>query len=504
MRLLSIKLPIIYEFLICFCVVILIRGTAIFSVTWAQDDFLQLFDPSAEGFIAVHISMLRPSVALITGLVRWLGATFPTNGSMWSGLHAGALVVFGLALRRLWIPAAPSIYGIMTALIFSLFPGLNNLWQYQVIHPAMTVFYCLAAFALFSYNKGGWLHFLSIMAIGITLSYQVFLSMFLVAVLVLLGIKANSYFTFENQQSHPSFRALLAPVLALAGCVVAGVVVYLLTSKLALSWSGFGQSSRTSLAGWDMLPGKASQLMADMKRLIYGNGEVYLPYNIKLIQSLLLALILISSIVIPQRKWLHWPRAASHFGAVSLILIAAAIAIRIPTIFFAYTPDNPRVLIGTAVFWSGIFAMAIDTGPKFLKRLSLIVGALLFCAYAIITNSVCSDFVRLNQRELLLASRIVERLAQLPEYNRLRTVVVVGSSPQIVRDFRGMDLIWSGLNSSMGTGVLREASGEDLQSPSPADQEIATRLSQQMQVWPSKGSTGIVGDVGVVVLSKPF
>ncbi|MFN5463720.1 MAG: glucosyltransferase domain-containing protein [Cyanobacteriota bacterium] len=501
MRLLSMRLPTLFEFLLSFCIVLIIRGSAIFAVAWAQDDFFQLFDPSGDGFIAIHISMLRPAVALVTGLVRWLGATFPTNGSMWSALHAGALVVFGLALRWLWIPGAASVYGIATALIFALSPGLNNLWQYQVIHPAMTAFYCLAAFALASYSKGGWKTLASILAIGFTLSYQIMLSLYLVAILIMCAIRINASFLSQRPRS---LRQSLSPVLKLALCLMAGLIVYVLTSKIALDWSGLGQSTRTSLAGLDDLPEKVSQLISGLKRLIYGRGEAYLPQNVKIIQVLLLLISLISTAYFARQRWLQWPRRFSHFFVVALILLAAALSIRVPTIFFAYSPDNPRVLIGTAVFWSGIFAMTTDAGPKILKRLALVLGVILFAAYAIITNSVCSDFVRMNQRELLLASRIVERMSQLPNFDNVRTVVVVGTSPQVKTDLRSTDLLWSGLNSFMGTGVLREASGEPFESPSAADQELAKLASRRMPFWPKPGSTVIINDVGIVSLGKPL
>ncbi|MFM7642769.1 MAG: glucosyltransferase domain-containing protein, partial [Cyanobium sp.] len=411
-----------------------------------------------------------------------------------------ALVVFGLALRWLWIPGAASVYGIATALIFALSPGLNNLWQYQVIHPAMTAFYCLAALALVSYSKGGWKTLASILAIGFTLSYQIMLSLYLVAILIMCAIRINTFFLSERPRS---LRESLLPLLKLTLCLLAGLTVYVLISKIALDWSGLGQSTRTTIVGVDDLPSKVSQLLSGLKRLLYGRGEVYLPQNVKLIQVLLLSIALIATPFFARQIWHQWPRRFCHLLVLFLVLLAAAVSIRVPTIFFAYSPDNPRVLIGTAVFWSGIFAMATDAGPKILKRIALVLGTVLFAAYAIITNSVCSDFVRLNQRELLLASRIVERMSQSPDFENVRTVVVVGRSPQVVTDLRSTDLLWSGLNSFMGTGVLREASGERFESPLPADQELAKLASRQMPFWPSPGSTAIVNDVGIVVLGKP-
>jgi hypothetical protein len=501
MRPLTARLPIFSEFLLAFAIVLIVRGSAIFGVSWSQDDFLQIYDPSGEALIKVQYSMLRASGALVTLIVNWLGATHPTNGSLWSGLHAGSMVVFGLALRQLWIPGTASIYGIANALIFALFPGQSNLWSYQIVHPMMTANYCLAAFALVSYAKGGWRTMASIGAIAFALGYQIMLSLFLVATLILLVIRMNSLVLSGGQPSREA-RSYLSPAFALMGCLLAGLVVYFVTSKLALDLSGAGQSSRASLAGLGELPDKASLLVAQLKQMAYGRGEATLPSSVKLIQLMLLGSVLTASSFVAYRSLQQRVSAAAYVLVVSLILLAAAISIRIPTILLAYTADNDRVLMGTAVFWSGIFSMSSAAGPLLLRRSGLILGALLVSAYAIITNSICADFVRLNQRELLMASRMVERLALLPDYGRLRTVVLVGFGTQPVRDLRGKDMIWSALNSSMATGVLREASGEGFANPSSADREVALSASRAMPIWPHPGSTAIVGDVGVVVLGK--
>jgi hypothetical protein len=501
MRPLTARQPILVEFLIAFAIVLIVRGSAIFGVSWSQDDFLQIYDPSGDAFIGAQTSMLRASGALVTIIVNWLGASHPTNGSLWSGLHAGSMVVFGLALRQLWIPGSASIYGIANALIFALFPGQSNLWSYQIAHPVMTANYCMAAFALVSYAKGGWRTLASILAIAFALGYQIMLSLFLVATLILLAIRLNSL-VFSGDQPSRQVRSYLSPVFALMGCLMAGLVVYFITSKLAVDLSGAGQSSRASLAGLGDVPDKASLLFAQLKQLAYGRGEATLPSSVKLIQLTLLGSVLSASSFVAYRGFRKRARAAGYVFIISLILLAAAISIRIPTILLAYTAENNRVLMGTAVFWSGIFSMSSAAGPLMLKRCGLILGALLVSAYAIITNSICADFVRLNQREMLMASRMVERLAELPDSGRLRTVVLVGFGTQPGRDLRSKDMIWSALNSSMATGVLREASGEDFENPSPADREVALSASKDMPSWPHPGSAAIVGDVGVVVLGK--
>lgn len=502
MRLFTTRLPVTIEFLIAFAIVLLARGSAIFGVVWAQDDFLQTYDSSGQSFIAVQTAMLRASVSLVTAIVTWLGATHPTNGSLWSGLHAGALVVFGLALRQLWIPGTASLYGIATALIFALFPGLNNHWQYQIVHPSMTIFYCVSAFALVSYAKGGWRTLLSILAISLALGYQIMLSLLLVASLIFLVVRLNHFIFTSKHEERVSLLDALAPVAGLIACLLAGTVLYYLTSKLAITLTGVGLSNRTNLAEVEDLPAKAFQLVSHLRQLAYGRGEPSIPANVKLVQSGLLASMLGLSGLAAHKSLRSWLGVMAYLLAVVFILLSAAISIRIPTIFFKYTAENSRVLMGTAVFWSGIFALSTTTGSQYLRRVGLILGAILFSAYAMITNSISSDFVRLNQRELLIGSRMVERLSTMPGFDRLRTIVIVGYKNQMLQDLRSTDQIWSSLNSAMATGLLREASGEVLANPSAADSELGRRASQTMTVWPLPGSTAIVGDVGVVVLSK--
>jgi hypothetical protein len=322
--------------MVAFAIVLIVRGSAIFNVTWAQDDFLQLYDPHGDLYSALNMAMLRPSVSWITDLVSWLGVTHPTNGSLWSALDAGAMVVFGLALRRLWIPGSSSLIGIITALIFALFPGLNNLWHYQVNHPSMTAHYCLGAYALVSYSKGGWRTVTSIAAIGLALGYQIMLSLFVVALFIFLATRLPLLISQERRSIH-NWRLALSPAFELAGCLFAGVIVYVIASKAAIQLSGLEQSSRTSLAGLDLVPGKVLHLIADLKRLLHGRGEPSLPANVKLIQLSLLATVLLASFLTALKQLRRWDQVISWTVILGMTLLAAGVAIRFPTIFFTYT-----------------------------------------------------------------------------------------------------------------------------------------------------------------------
>ena len=198
MNFFRIKQSPLVEFLIAFAILVIVRGSSLFNVAWGWDDYLQLIDPRGDGFIAVSTPMLRSSVSLMSVVGNVLGGTHPTNGSLWSGLHAAGMVIFGLSLRSLWIPRSASLVGIVTTLIFALYPLSSNLWHYQIMHPSMAAFYAAAAYALFNYSKGGWMAALSIIAVAFSLGYQIMLSILLVALMIKVAISLVGFFSSEK------------------------------------------------------------------------------------------------------------------------------------------------------------------------------------------------------------------------------------------------------------------------------------------------------------------
>ena len=293
-------------------------------------------------------------------------------------------------------------------------------------------------------------------------------------------------------------RATLTPALKLGCCILAGTALYFITSKTNLQLSGLEQSSRTSIAELGLIPEKVFHLINDLKQLLFGRGEPSLPSNLKLVQISILATLLMALASSSLKADSSWKPKATWIIISIAALAAAAISIRIPTIFFTYTADNARVLSGKAVFWSGVFALGSTIQPITFQRIILALGILLSSSYAIVTNSICTEYVRLNQREFLIANRIVERLSRLPNSGKLRTIVVIGYSPTIFKDLRSTDVIWSGLNSSMAAGVFRETSGQDIKNPTQADYEIAKRVARDRPIWPEQQSLLILGDVGIV------
>lgn len=492
------------EFAIAFAVVLLARGSALFAINWTGDDYSLIFDPSGEGVIAANLLMMRSPVSIGIFFSHWFGAIHPTHGSFWTVLTAGSMVAFGLALRQLWLPGSAPIVGIITALIFALFPGQSNLFSYHLMISSMLLFYSLGAFALVSYAKGGWLTVLSVVAISLALGYQTMLSLFLVAGLFLPLFQLASLSAEADQVvAQAGWLRLQKNVSTYFAVLLSGVILYYLINKMLLVLTGAPANPRTALAGPELWSQKFALMVAHLKRMAGGNGEASLPSQIKALQIVLLAI----GCLAWWQKIAQRPRAfkppmwLQGFVLFGLLLLAAC-SVMVPAILLATTQENPRNLMATSVFWSGIFCLASLARPVVLQRSGLILGALIVLAYAISTNTISVDYTRLVQRQHLIASRMVERLSLQPGFSQLRTVVVVGSSPDLARDLRSKDQILPSLNDYIASGVLREVSGTPLQIPVQADADVAAAASRTMKSWPAPGSTAIKGDVGIVVL-KP-
>jgi hypothetical protein len=498
------KLSPFTEFAIAFAVVMIARGSAVTAVNLICDDFyFRAFDNQANGLAAAHIAQLRAPAALVVKLVYLLGAHVPFLGSLWASLASAGLVVFGLALRHLWIPGAPSIHGIALTLIFSLFPYHNNLLLFQINAPFIAVFMLLGGLGIVFCDRGGWRTVASVLAMAFALSYQAFFSFFVIAVAILFAITVVRL-AFVDKLPVTAWSERLKPVGMRLGCVFAAVALSILIGKAALLLMGGGEAaSRTTFASLQDAPTKLQILFGHLIRFPF-RRETNIPHGVKGIQLLLLLTAFLGFVRTTQRS-----RSPQRRTILSLILLIAILAFCatitiFPMLMLSHTNLDPRALGGISVFWAGVFALALtSTGPK-NRLLALALGWLLVASYAFITNSISVDFTLLNQRDLLAANRMVERLSQLPGYPGLRTVVVTGSRPGFnMEKLTSIDYFSSSLTIPWSaTAVLSSVSEAGFPLPSATDERLAKERAAGKPAWPAPGSVFIDGDVGIVVLGE--
>lgn len=498
-KVLAAKKSVYLEFAIVFAVALLARGADIFSLHWSCDDFLSIADPDGHGYVASQAAQLRIFAALTTWLLGWLGTGFPPIGSFWSACHTASMIVFALALRRLWIPGSASIYGVLLALLFALFPYHINLLSFQLQHPSMVMSYLTGAYGIVNFNQSGVRRWLAFLAIAASLSYQTMISYFIAAGLVMLLIQLVRH---QVDQGKQSLADHLRPVLAYAITILIGLLAYFLLSFAAVHLFAVPVSGRTKFAAFDQWPFKLQLIVNHLKRTAFG-VEPSMARSTKLLQSFLW--LIVATGFVGQFVRRPGQRGRSFwflllFSLVSVLMIASAF---LPTILMDHTSENPRNLLATVVFAAGLLALSSLLASYRLRSLAVVVASVLALSYASITNLLSVDQARLSQRDFLQANRMVERLDLLTGQQPLRTVVLLGNtSPRT--GLRGSEYFQSGFEVNWAKlPLLREASGRSFDDPSASDQAKAEALAANRPAWPAKESVAVQGDLGLVVLSRP-
>ena len=421
-KFLSVKRSVYFEFIFVLVIALLARGNGIFSLNWSCDDFLSVADPTGTGYAISQASQLRFFAAFITRMVGWLGGGFPPLGVFWNVSHTASMVVFALALRRLWIPGSPSIYGIIIGLLFTLFPYHINLLAFQLQHPSMTMSYLTGAFALANCNRADWWKWASVLALAASLSYQTMIAYFVAAALVLALILSYRHF-----QSAGTIRLAesFAPLGNYLQVIALGLLAYFGLALLSLKLFAIEGSSRTEFAGLDAAQEKVQLLLNHFKRTTYGK-EPSMVRSPKLLQSSLWAVV-ISGLSLNLLRRSKEPSVAIVFIGLSILTSIAIVASAfLPTILMDHTSENPRNLLATVIFAAGLVALASLLANRPMKIVAIALAGLLALSYALITNNLSIDLARLTTRDFLQASRMVERLDQLSTAKKLRTVVFVG------------------------------------------------------------------------------
>lgn len=498
-RLLSTRKSIYIEFLIIFLIALLARGNGIFGLAWNCDDLLNIYDKTGIGYANSQASQLRFFASLTTRFIGWLGAGFPPLGAFWSASHTAAMVVFALALRKLWIPRSPSIYGILIGLLITLFPYNINLLAYQLQHPSMTMSYLTGAYGIANYNKMGWWRWTSILAIAASLSYQTMISYFVAAGLILVLIQLYRHLSSSEQAS---LAADMQPVVDYAKLIGLGIVTYLILSLLTVRLFGLSASDRATLAGPEDVRNKIQLLINHLKRTAFGR-EQSMTRAPKLLQSLLWVVVSFGLFKDLLRR--RDDRSSAFIFlplviAISMLTIAAAF---LPTILMHHTSENPRNLMATIIFGAGFLSLASLLRSRRLKIIALSLACLIALSYAINTNKISVDIARLANRDFLNASLMVERINLLRGPSPVRTIAFLGTySPN--HGLQGREYFQSAFEVDWAKlPLLTEATGQVFSQPTQTDLQKANAIARNRPAWPANGSVLVDGDLGVIVLSKP-
>lgn len=502
----QIKIGFWREFCISLAIALAARASMIFPLNYSEDTYRFLNYPQSINF-AYFAAEMRGCVYPVIVFLESIGAFYPYAGALWPIFLTGALVFAGLISMRIWMPNAGSLPVLMGASLFVLFPYQSDYLRFHNAAPLFGLALLLGWSALYFCTRSPLVFLLCIPAMVYAVSGQVlfgflFLVVFFEAMVWSFGRCLDT--CLFSKGIWISAKPWATRMLLL----FFSVIVYLIIGQLTLLIAGISPGNRMELSGLDDYPGKMV-LYIKQSYFFLLKGEVSLPVFAKFLQLLLIFAIGIAGIQVRILKLKSdFTRMIIWILLICFIVLAvgACMGVMLP-LKDARSAMSPRTLSALSVYWAGVFALAwCVSSTAWLRGTMVVLGTILILAYASNTNRQAVDFARINERERLVASRMVERLSLLPEFAKIRTVVMVGATDKLLLD--GITTDTNGLNVSSlcqpwsSTAVLREVSGIPFEYPTDAERELAERAAIGKPEWPASGAVFIEGDMGVVVLPK--
>jgi hypothetical protein len=166
--------------------------------------------------------------------------------------------------------------------------------------------------------------------------------------------------------------------------------------------------------------------------------------------------------------------------------------------------QSQRVYLTSGWIVGGLVAI-VCSQSRALKKPALVLGLIFGISGLLVNNKVLSDQARMNQRDLVLAARIVDRMEALGDLTRVKTVAVIGGWAEYPARLHTShwQLNTSALSEPWSkTQFLTEFSGYQFANPSLEEFKLAKELAVKMPDWPAEGSVQLFGDMGIVKLPK--
>ncbi|MCX6972899.1 MAG: hypothetical protein NTZ94_01150 [Verrucomicrobia bacterium] len=501
-RFLEIRIGFWKEFFICLALALAARGSMIFQLNLSVDDYAGLNFIDGPNFVFA-LQEMRFFAYCTNITLHWLGSYYPYAGVLWPILFNAAFVFAGLVAMRIWTPLAGSLALITGASLFALFPYHSDYLSFQMAGPAVGSMLVIGWASLYFCVRGGKAMAWGLAGLVYAVSGQItFVFLFFV---VLFEALIWAFQSIRNGD-----RKLLAsarPWLVRLGLLFLSAILYVFINKSVLLVLGIPVGSRVVLSGLEEYPAKML-LVAKQCYFFLFKGEISIPLTAKFLQLGLFGLVAFAGVQAVSENPSSRARVVVLWGLcllASVGAIAASMGAVLP-IAGEYGHMNPRSLSGLAMYWAGVYAMAWAVCSRDARRCVAGIGVVLVFIYAVNVNRQAIDHARINERDRLVASRMVERLSQLPEFEKMRTVVLCPTHyrfnlDRITTETSGFNIssLYRELSS---TAVLREVSSWPFEAPTENDRQLAKKIAQGRPVWPLAGSVFIEGDIGVVVLPQ--
>lgn len=479
------------------------RAIAVAGVGYQTDDYGKYINDNIisppTGFL---IMMGRFSWWLVHEAILYLGTSPIGASSIFGLMYCLSLVYAGYICCKIWrVNISPEVVFLIT-LCISANHFLGDSFSYRMSYPFMALAIFLSHEAI-KKSDGGLVAFI---ICSIVLAFAIGIYQIVIPIIISILVTQIIIISIQQKSTQLSVIKLTANtgVLWRSGILVCGTALYLITNKIVISIFTTSEKSFSSFISFGKIPDRifefAKVLHYDLKCSI-----PLLPNIAKF--SFIICIVLVIFLIFQKTLSLYKQNNAriKYFFVVLVVFSISPLSIYIlQLISDSGFRESQRVYMTSGWVMAGMLAVISNSTSKIIRS-CLVFGLVFGITGLLVNNRVLSDQVRLNQRDMLLANRIVDRLEKICDVSSLKTVVVFGG--------------WSAYPSKLSTAhwqlnasavtepwsktqFLSEYSGYKFCNPTKLDIENAKSLSAEMSEWPASGSVIVNGNIGIVNFPK--
>lgn len=478
--------------MLTFCLCLVARG-ALLIPGFSIDDYGLVHVP--EHVTLEHTaSGGRPLVAPLLAVLK-IFAIYPGDAMLLSSLSLMCALIFaGLVSCRL-LNIGDNIVNLSAVMSFMvLFPYQAEIFTFRVASVLLAIPLALMFAALYAplINIRQWLGSVAA-AITALCIYQTVLSYAAMVMVMMLGFQLlhgiNTYAINLWK------RKVMMLLLSLFGYFVVLKAVLAFTTSRHARLGVLSKSEEVVQRTWDVL--------ALIKRILFV-GEPVMPVAVKVM--LLAILLCVFAAIIQDHARVSAVHSKSSRAMVFATLLPVGLLACVGVIIAipGWWPV-PRVLSQTGLFWGALLSLGLSYATPSLRQVLIILGTGALVSFVGINNTIVSEQIRLNRRDMAQALRIVSVIEQLPDPKSIKGICVHGGTwyyPSYFHTVQG-DLNVSALSVVYAkTSLINEVSGKGYIAPDEATLSKAREYCVATPRWPDKSSVSRIGDFGVVCLPE--
>jgi hypothetical protein len=336
--------------------------------------------------------------------------------------------------------------------------------------------------------------------------YQVVFNYVAIALIVLFLLALSRLGPQQMLEWFPAGdrQRIQTEILYRATAFVIAVVMYLAVYTVSLNIFGSVsvEAQRRTILPLTRIPGRILGTVHILWN-IFTVPEAIMPTATKLLIGVIsiLAIALLTRRIMQSEGPRHYVALAVAY-ILLIIALFSIIGIGIPLKF--WDPFD-RVLSAVSILVAGFLAIAIVNSSLWTRRIVFVIAVILLFSFAGVNNVVLSEQLRLNNRDMETATRMIVRLEADPAFPSVKKIAVIGGEREYPIGFltvkKGSDMNVSGFARPWSkANLIREVSGYRFSEPSRKDLFHAAHYCRNVQPWPGPASVVVLNDTAIICL----